>query len=265
MIRLHQFRRTWGIPNQSHFCCKVETYLRFAGLDYEMVSTLPTVAPKGKLPFIEDGANTIADSGFIIQYLKEHYGNPLDDGLSTEQKALAVAIQRMCEDHLFWATMYSRWNYSDENWAVIKDTVFHAAPSPRFTVPFLALFFRWQIRRQIFGHGLGRHQPEEVFRLANDDIASLSVLLGDKPYFFGDTPSSVDACVFGFLINTLGCPIESPIKEYALSKPNLVNYCDRIMSEYYGDLSKEYKSGDLPKFTIANYLQAAKVSIGLIF
>ena len=265
MIKLYQFRRTWGIPNQSHFCCKVETYLRFAGLDYEMVASLPPVSPKGKLPYIEDGDNTVADSDFIIRYFKEQYGDPLDAGLSAEQKALCVAIQRLCEDHLFWATMYTRWDYSDENWAVTDDTVFHALPLPKFMRSMGAAFFRWQIRRQIFGHGLGRHQAEEIFQLAQDDIESLSVLLGEKPFFMGELPTSIDACVFGFLINTLACPIESPIKEFALSKPNLVAYCEHIMGKYYGDLSKEYKSGDLPNYSVADYLKTARVAAGLVF
>ncbi|PCJ21889.1 MAG: glutathione S-transferase [Gammaproteobacteria bacterium] len=265
MIKLYQFRRTWGIPNQSHFCCKVETYLRFAGLDYEMEATLPTVSPKGKLPYIEDGGRTVADSDFIIRYLKETYGDPLDVDLTAEQKATGVAIQRICEDHLFWATMYTRWNYTDENWAEIKDAIFHAVPFPSWVQPMLEVFFRWQIRRQIFGHGLGRHQPEEVFQLARDDLDALSTILAEKPYFLGYTASSVDACVFGFLINTLGCPIESPIKDYALSKPNLVAFCDRVMSNYYSELSKEDKSGDLPEFSVSDYLKTARVSLGLIF
>ena len=265
MITLYQFRRTWGIPNQSHFCCKVETYLRFAQLDYEMVATLPTVSPKGKLPYIEDGSHTVADSDFILRYLKKEYGDTLDADLTDTQKALALAIQRICEDHLFWATMFSRWNYSAENWAVIKDTVFHAVPFPSFMRLPLALFFRWQVRRQIFGHGMGRHQPKEVFQLAKDDIDALEEFLGDKDYFLKNTPSSVDACVFGFLINTLGCPIESPIKEYALTKSNLVGFCDRIMREYYADISTEYKSGDLPRFSLADYLKTARVAMGLIF
>jgi len=185
MIKLYQFRRTWGLPNQSHFCCKVETYLRFAKLEYIMVPALPTTSPKGKLPFIVDGENTVADSDFIIRYLKEQYGDPLDKGLSAEEKALSTAIQRICEDHLFWATMYTRWNYSEKNWAVIKDTVFHAVPLPGFIVSCLARFFRWQIRRQIFGQGLGRHLPAEVFQLARDDIDTLSTFLGDKAFFLG--------------------------------------------------------------------------------
>lgn len=54
MIILHQFARTWGIPNLSQFCVKVETYLRMVKLPYEIVETLPLKGPRGKLPFIED-------------------------------------------------------------------------------------------------------------------------------------------------------------------------------------------------------------------
>src|SRR5689334_25151060 len=41
-------------PNLSHFCCKTETYLRMAGIEYGIKTTLPLFAPKGKLPYIED-------------------------------------------------------------------------------------------------------------------------------------------------------------------------------------------------------------------
>ena len=46
MLKLYQFERTWGIPNLSPFCCKVETYLRFAGIDYETEAALPQLRRK---------------------------------------------------------------------------------------------------------------------------------------------------------------------------------------------------------------------------
>ncbi len=66
MIRLYQFNRTWEIPNLSPFCCKVETYLRMADIAFEIKATLPSNAPKGKLPYIEDGDFSLGDSAFII-------------------------------------------------------------------------------------------------------------------------------------------------------------------------------------------------------
>ena len=107
MIKLHQFARTWGIPNLSHFCCKLETYLRLADIPYQMVKSIPTKAPKGKLPFIEDGNQSIADSDLIIQHLKQAYGDKLDADLTPSEKAISLSMQRLLEDHLFWITMYT--------------------------------------------------------------------------------------------------------------------------------------------------------------
>lgn len=86
------------------------------------------------------------------------------------------------------------------------------------------------------GHGTGRHSAEEIFEFGMQDIDALSDCLGDKNYFLGDKPTSLDTSAFGFLINTLGCPIESPLKEHGLSKDNLRNYVERIKLKYYSDL-----------------------------
>ena len=70
MLKFYQFERKWGSPNLSPFCCKTETYLRMADIEYKIKMTLPPEAPKGKLPYIEDGDEVLADSGFIALHLK---------------------------------------------------------------------------------------------------------------------------------------------------------------------------------------------------
>jgi glutathione S-transferase len=63
------------------------------GLPYEVVNgTLPFKAPKKKLPYIEDGAQVVADSGFIVDYLKKTYGDELDQNLSSAEKATAHTL-----------------------------------------------------------------------------------------------------------------------------------------------------------------------------
>ena len=82
MIILHQFPPAFDLPNASPFCMKLELYLRMAGLPYRNRYTLELHrAPKGKLPWIDDDGTTVADSGFIIEYLKGKYGDPLDGKL----------------------------------------------------------------------------------------------------------------------------------------------------------------------------------------
>ncbi|SEP19115.1 glutathione S-transferase family protein [Nitrosovibrio sp. Nv6] len=233
MLILYQFQRTWGNPNLSHFCCKTETYLRMAEIEYDIKTTLPLSAPKGKLPYIKDGDLKLADSRFILRHLKTRYKD-LDKGLNPSESALSLAMQRLIEEHLFWVTMYSRWQYTDANWQVNKKAVFGVLPPVIRDVA--ALVYRYRIGRQIYGHGIGRHKPEEIFELGMLDIDALSACLGDKKYFLGDQPTTLDASAFGFLINTIACPIESPVKDHGLSKSNLRNYVDRIKTEYYADL-----------------------------
>ncbi|HET7062067.1 MAG TPA: glutathione S-transferase family protein [Nitrosospira sp.] len=234
MLTLYQFERTWGIPNLSHFCCKTETYLRMAGIEYAIKTTLPLAAPKGKLPYIEDGDLKLADSRFIIEHLKTRYRD-LDVELTPAEAALSLGMQRLIEEHLFWATMYSRWHYTDSNWQVNKKAIFSVLPPVINNLA--ALFYRYRIKQQIYGHGMGRHKPEEVFELGMKDLDALSACLGDKHYFLGEHPTTLDASAFGFLINTIGCPIESPLKDYGLAKRNLRNYVDRVKAKYYPDLA----------------------------
>ena len=100
-----------------------------------------------------------------------------------------------------------------------------------------AAFYSRKIRQQIHGHGMGRHTAEEVFELGMKDLDALSACLADKPYFLGEQPTTLDATAFGFLINTIGCPIESPLKDYGLAKRNLRNYVERVKAEYYPELA----------------------------
>ena len=127
MLILYQLERTWGIPNLSHFCCKTETYLRMADIKYTVRPTLPLFAPKGKLPYIEDDDIKLADSRFIVRHLKTKY-HDLDQEFSPAELAHSLAMQRLLEEHLFWATMYSRWQYTDANWQVNKKAIFSVLP-----------------------------------------------------------------------------------------------------------------------------------------
>ena len=236
MITLYQFKRTWGLPNLGHFNVKVETYLRMADLPYQIVETMPLKAPKGKLPFIKDGSNKIADSTFIINYLKSQYGDPLDKDLTIEQRAVMIAMQRLLEEHLYWVGMYTRWCYTQENWQVNKQAIFGGMPP--IIRDIVAAIYRRLIVKQIHGQGLGRHNTEDVFQLGRVDLDALSTFLAEKPYFMGDKPTTLDASAFGILINTLWHPIESPIKDYGLNQKNLNAYCDRMMAKFFPELTE---------------------------
>jgi glutathione S-transferase len=234
MITLYQLARTWGIPNLSQFCVKVETYLRIKKLPYEVVETLPLKAPRGKLPYIIDDGHIISDSRLILNYLKATYGYPDVETLPPEQRGIAKAYQRLLEEHLYWIGMATRWSYTEENWQTNKQAIFGGLPPVARDLA--ATFYRIKIKSQIKGHGIGRLSFEEMFVLGQEDIDSLADFLGSKPYFMGVIPTSLDATAYGILVNTLGCPIESPLKEYSLSKQNLSAYCQRMQADFFPEL-----------------------------
>ncbi len=201
-------------------------------LPYEIVPTLPLKGPKGKLPFIEDSGNQIADSRFIIDYLNEHYDCDPDKELTVTEKAISTALQRLIEDDLYWSVMYTRW-VVPANWEKNREAVFGRLPLPIKHV--VSRLVRGRIKKQIHGHGMGRHSNEEIYQLGKTSLQALSDYLADKSHFMGDKPTTIDASAFGILANIIWCPIESPIKEHALKLRNLVAFCERMKQRYYSE------------------------------
>lgn len=233
MIKLYQYEPALGLPSASPFCLKLETYLRMAQLPF--VAPLVTLrdigrAPKGKLPYVQDGTTVIADSNLIIDYLKTTYGDRLDVWLSAEQRAVALAFQRLLEENLYWALLYSRW-MEPKGWADIKDVFFGKMPRPLRW--FIAPLARRSMRQQLHGHGMGRHSAQEIYAIAARDITALADFLADKPYFMGDEPCALDASAYAFLANIVWVPLESALQQHALQYPRLEVYCRRMRSRYY--------------------------------
>ncbi len=231
VIRLHQFAPAFGLPNASPFCMKVETYLRMAGLPFEAVNDGNIMkAPKGKLPYVDDDGTLVADSSFIIEHLKQRYGDPLDASLSPLQRAQATALQRLLEENLYWAVVYTRW-VQPAGWALTGPAFFGGLPPPlRWLVPPLA---RRGMRASLRGHGMGRHNAQEVMAIGCRDITAVADWLGPQPYMLGDAPTSVDATAYALLANVLWAPVQSPLQDHAASRPTLAAYCQRMKARYY--------------------------------
>lgn len=129
MIRLYQFPPLWGLPSGSPFCAKIETYLRMVGLPYETVNDADVrKAPKHKFPVIQDDGRRVADSGFIVEYLKATYGDPLDARLNASDHGVALALRRLIEEHLYWCVLYVRWQM-DAHWPAMREAFFGFLPA----------------------------------------------------------------------------------------------------------------------------------------
>src|SRR5688572_9694004 len=163
MITLYGFGPAFGLPDPSPFVTKAEVLLKMAGLAYAVETGGLGKAPKGKLPYIVDEGETIADSTFIRWHLENKYHIDFDPGLTSEQRAVAWAFEKMLEDNLYWAFVHDRW-MDDANFDKGPRNFFRAVPAP--VRPLVAAMIRRQVRRRLHGQGMGRHSPQEITSLA---------------------------------------------------------------------------------------------------
>lgn len=236
MLTLFSFGPNFGVIDPSPFVLKIDLYLRMAKIPFEVVTGVNNLqkSPKGKLPFIRDEECIIADSFFIQDYLQNQKGATLDHHLSAEQQAIAHLIIKSLDENFYWTIVYSRW-VRDDTWPLIKHAFFSNMPWPlKYIVPTIA---RKGTKDALFKHGLGKHNDVEIMQIADATLVSLSNLLADKPYIFGDKPCSLDAAIFANLAQLIIVDIDNPLCRLARSYDNLVAYCRRINQKYYFPLN----------------------------
>jgi len=228
MITLYTFGPYFGLPDGSPFVTKAMLLLKMAGLAYVEDRSGYAKAPKGKLPYIDDDGEKIADSTFIRLHIEKKYGFDFDAGLTQEQQAIGWALEKLFEDHLYWMIVADRW-LVDSNFEKGPAHFFDAAPAP--IRPLIRALIRRKVRAGAVGQGLYRHSPEERRLLVRRGLASFATLLGDKPFIFGDKPHGSDATLGAFAMGAL-CPLfDSACRDEAL--PNVVAYAQRIKSAYF--------------------------------
>ncbi|MBD8879434.1 glutathione S-transferase family protein [Rhodanobacter sp. 7MK24] len=229
-ITLYGCAPAFGLPDPSPFVTKTEVQLQMAGLPYRKVFAIPPEAPKGKLPYIDDAGEIVCDSSFIRAHLERKYALDLDAGLDARQRAEAWAVERLLEDHLYWAMVWFRW-VDAENFA--KGPAHFVDRAPEEMRQQLRDNLQAAKQNELHAHGLGRHSREQIAELGTRSIDALAVLLGEHDYLFGDRPHAVDAIGFAVLAAILTPFFDTPLRAAAERHPNLVAYVARMMRFYY--------------------------------
>lgn len=231
MIILHGFGKGLGVKDPSPLVLKVDAYLRMAGINFtnNKDSNNLQKAPKGKLPFIVDDGQTIADSQFIFEHLKKNHVN-LDENLSKEEKAQAYLMTKSLDENLYFCLVYSRW-MCDDTWQIVKKAFFGKLPPVvRSLVPKLV---RKKLARNLQGQGISKHSHKEILHITEQSFIALSDLLGEKDYFFGQEPCSFDASAYGMLASFIETTIDDEFSQMAHKYKNLVTFCQRVKQKYY--------------------------------
>ncbi|MEJ0085762.1 MAG: glutathione S-transferase family protein [Pseudomonadota bacterium] len=230
MITLYTFGQYFGLPDPSPFVMKCEMLLKLAKLEYQTNTRGFGKAPKGKLPYIDDNGAIVADSTLIRMYLEQKYAIDFDRTLSQRDRGIAWGLEKMLEDHVYWAVVYWRWMI-DANFDRGPRGFFKRAPA--IIRPIIVKLVRRSVRSKLHGHGLGRHSEAEMTAMTSRAFEALSQILGGNKYLMGDEPCGADATAFAFIASSLTKTFESPLQAKVASLQNLVAYHERMMAEFY--------------------------------
>ena len=231
-LTLYTFSNDDGMFNASPYCGKADILLKMAELPFSTENPEDyKVFSKGKLPVLKDGDDIIQDSEIIRLHLASKYGKALDGVLSAKQKAVGHAVCRMLDERTISGIVWSRWA-EDSGWAQTRTIFFEGAPDE------VAGTIRRQVTAGIIGGGFGRHSQAEMQAFIREDLKTLSVLLAKTDYYFGHTPTYIDATVFSFIANLFAAPIKTWTADLVAEFPNLIAYFERGMARWYPEGAK---------------------------
>src|SRR5215469_11662480 len=132
----------------------------------------------------------------LLLILRQTYGNRLNENsLSPTDRAAALGMRRLMEEHLYWVAGYDRW-VVDDIWVVYRPILFGMCTPQEYET--VAHQVREIVRQALHAPGFGPHSRAQIYVLGNADTFALASYLGDKQYFMVDNPTSLDATTYAF-------------------------------------------------------------------
>jgi glutathione S-transferase len=228
MLTLYTLPPAFGQRSPSPFCTKVEMALAHLKLECDIKTTLElNKAPKRKAPWLDDNG-IIADSELILAHLDAKTGGGLFGQLTADEVALGTAFTRLCDDHLYWLIVASRW-LEDDWFGNVKRAFFSQMPWPlRHIVPLLA---RRQVRQTYYLHGLGRHSMEEQRSFLRRDLEALDARLSAHDYVASDRMTAYDFSVASMLAAGMDNQPETWVSVAMNEFESLRNYIELVQEE----------------------------------
>jgi glutathione S-transferase len=185
------------------------------------------------LPILKDGMTEVQELFKIINYLKKK-GYNIDEtaGLSKSELAESLAFSALIENNLYDALLYIMWLENENNAKKTQQQTYNKSLSfiERY---FLQGKIQETAKERLKDMELVKVNDElvpEVYLNAHDAYASLSTKLGNKKYFFGDKPSTLDAIAYGHLALHCYPNLQNPklFTMISFEFPNLIQFCQRI-------------------------------------
>ncbi|XP_062942872.1 metaxin-3 isoform X2 [Cynocephalus volans] len=197
----------WGLPSVHSESLVVMAYAKFSGAPLK-VSIIDTTwrGSRGDIPILTTEDNIVSQPAKILNFLRKQL-------------------------HTFWVE-------SDNYFTVTKPWFASQIPFP------LSLILPGRMSKGALNRILlTRGEPPlyhlqeveaQIYRDAKECLNLLSHRLGTSQFFFGDTPSTLDAYVFGFLAPLYKVRFPKvQLQEHLKQLSNLCRFCDDILNSYF--------------------------------
>jgi glutathione S-transferase len=207
MLTLYSYPTLFGVADNNGYGLKVFAFLKLAGVPFTHEHIFDaSKAPRGQLPYIVDGGDTVGDSA-----------------LTPAQRTETLLITRMLDD-LYWVMSYSRWK-DERYWPSFRDALLREHPSVTEEGLLKAQAFNFQ---RYHYQGIGRYDPDAAMARGLADLGALAGLIPREGYVHGDKPTAIDAGIYGFIANIYFYDIDTPLKQFVVAHDNIVRHCRAI-------------------------------------
>ncbi len=224
MLTLYSYPTLFGVADNNGYGLKVFAFLKLAGVPFIHEHIFDaSKAPRGQLPYIVDGGDTVGDSETILAYVSEKYRLTIDAALSPAQRATNLLVTRMLDD-LYWVMSYSRWK-DERYWPLFRDAL--KREHPHLTDEGLTKAREFNAQRYYY-QGIGRFDPDAAMARGIADLTALAELIPAGGYVHGKKPTGIDAGIYGFIANIYFYDIDTPLKQFVVAHDNLVRHCRAI-------------------------------------
>ncbi|KDO32391.1 hypothetical protein SPRG_02868 [Saprolegnia parasitica CBS 223.65] len=205
----------------------VQAYVRFAKIPLHIKNAkYPSFEATGELPQLRDGHYLLAKDDIIMHL--QTYHTDIDGHLSAVQKGESLAFKSMVQEKLQRVLHYCRWVDPITYKEVTRPAVQRVLPFPLNRV--LPKKMHHAMTSELATAGYA--SQEQVYVAARDCYAALNARLGDGPFFYGAAPTSLDAIVFGHLVDALS---DVQLRDVVhIHGPRLLSFAETVRSTYFG-------------------------------
>jgi glutathione S-transferase len=224
MLTLYSYPTLFGVADNNGYGLKVFAFLHLSGVPFRHEHIFDaSKAPRGQLPYIVDDDDTVGDSEAILTFVTQKYRLTIDAALTSAQHTANLLITRMLDD-LYWVMSYSRWK-DERYWPAFRDALLREHPS--LSEEGLAKAQAFNFQRYHY-QGIGRYDPDAAMARGLADLTALAALIPRQGYVHGESATSIDASIYGFIANIYFYDINTPLKQFVLAHDNIVRHCRAI-------------------------------------